>query len=370
MRINTLIFTATASLINGFTTPTTRHFKIKNNSAFLVKARHQHQQPQHNNNNVISTSKQQLQSSSSDDNNEPLSSQLEGNYREPTPQELSVMDDMITKLSQAKPYELPNAVKQAFRVVSSPKFFLRIAQRTDVASSVEEKERLMALATNLVSTLDAVVSTAEDKLEELTSEVQRILQAAAEPVTGEFLVPLSSERVQGMKEVMEQMESSQLSEGFLATVDSWMNKSKEDGIDGMVVILQKVLQLYAGIEISRARQKLLVQVSAAVTGEKVEEVEDILLNQINHASKLLETLLQMDTDLWEEEIVKNIAVNDEEEDSTASTTTCSFSQITKEVQRTMEGVVLGLENGSMAQRVQAEYLRELVVRIEALEKKK
>jgi hypothetical protein len=36
-----------------------------------------------------------------------------------------------------------------------------------------------------------------------------------------------------------------------------------------------------------------------------------------------------------------------------------------EVQRTMESVILGLENGSMGQRVQAEFLRELVTRIEA-----
>ena len=34
-----------------------------------------------------------------------------------------------------------------------------------------------------------------------------------------------------------------------------------------------------------------------------------------------------------------------------------------------ETVVLGLENGSMAQRVQAEYLRELVTRVEAIQAK-
>merc|ERR1712045_632744 len=104
------------------------------------------------------------------------------------------------------------------------------------------------------------------------------------------------------------------SEGFLATIDSWMNKSRQDGLDGMVVILQKVLQLYAGIQISRARQKLLVEVSAAVTGENVNEVEHVLLNNQssdedgnsnsvmnNNASNLLEALLNIDTDLWEEE---------------------------------------------------------------------
>ena len=38
------------------------------------------------------------------------------------------------------------------------------------------------------------------------------------------------------------------------------------------------------------------------------------------------------------------------------------------MQRTIEAVVLGLENGSMAQRVQAEFLKEMVTRIETLEK--
>ena len=37
-----------------------------------------------------------------------------------------------------------------------------------------------------------------------------------------------------------------------------------------------------------------------------------------------------------------------------------------EVQKTMEGGILGMENGSMAHRVQAEYLQELVTRIEAM----
>eukprot|EP00957_Ditylum_brightwellii_P080896 6153765-Ditylum_brightwellii.AAC.1 len=65
------------------------------------------------------------------------------------------MDDMITKLADAKPYELPNAVSRAVRVVSSPRFFLRIAERADMATSDIEKEKLSALAENLVSTLEA-----------------------------------------------------------------------------------------------------------------------------------------------------------------------------------------------------------------------
>lgn len=37
-------------------------------------------------------------------------SRLEGNTREPTAEELAIIDEMITKLADAKPYELPNAV--------------------------------------------------------------------------------------------------------------------------------------------------------------------------------------------------------------------------------------------------------------------
>ena len=42
----------------------------------------------------------------------------------------------------------------------------------------------------------------------------------------------------------------------------------------------------------------------------------------------------------------------------------SQKALTREIQRTMEAVVLGLESGSMAQRVQAEYLKELLTRTE------
>ena len=347
MKHATLILLSSVSFIYGFSTRPI-------NSNFLNKRT-----------TPLSSSLLSLLSSGNNEN----ASRIEGNAREPTAQELSIMDDMITKLSKAKPYELPNAVKQAFRVASSPKFFLRIAQRVDVTDNEEEKQRLQALATNLVSTLDAVVSTAEDKLEEHAADVQRILRAASEP-SGEFLVPLSNERVQGMKQVMEEMQPTQLSEGFLATIDSWMNKSQQDGIDGMVVILQKTLQLYAGIEISRARSNLLVQVSAAVTGEDQSIVEQKLNDDnddANAASQLLETLLSIDTDSWEDQINNNVVVSTDQD--AANTTDCSFSQLTTQVQRTMEGVVLGLENGSLAQRVQAEYLRELMVRIESLEKK-
>ena len=287
---------------------------------------------------------------------------LEGNRREPSAQEISIMDDMITKLSQAKPYELPNAVSKAIRVVSSPRFFMRIAERADMASSAVEKEQLSTLATNLVATLEAVVETAEDKMEDRASLLESIVKAAAEPESGEFLVPLTPERLKAMKSTLLKTESMDLDEGFLSTVDAWMNKSHLDGMDGMVDILRIVLQMYAGTAISRARLELSTNVGAQVSGENTAMAAKVLAEQSalqkTPASLFLEELLDAnDTNMW------NVMITQEFSKEGG----VSSKSLMGEVQQTMEAIVLGLQNGSMAQQVQAEYLRELVSRIEAIE---
>ena len=296
--------------------------------------------------------------SSGDGGGEQRRSRFAGNQREATAREIAIMDDMITKLMNAKPYELPSSVSQAFRVVSSPRFFLRIAERSDMASSDEEKKKLTTLAENLASTVAAVVSTAKDKMDECATIVETIVKAAAEPSTGEFLVPLSADRIAAMQIELKRVDPDALNEGFLSTVDSWMNKSMQDGLDGMVVILQKVLQLYAGTQISRARTQLQTKVAAALTGQSPKEQEETMSSN-GPPAILFEDLLNMDTDKWDVEIRNRVG---EDNDSSR----ISKSALMGEVQRTIEGVVLGLESGSMAQRVQAEYLRELSSRIEAV----
>lgn len=273
-------------------------------------------------------------------------SRIEGNQRQPTQQDKAVMDEMITKLADAKPYDLPNAVRRAFRVISSPQFFLRIAERIDAATDETEKEKLTALASNLVSTLEAVVETTEERLDERAKEVEQVLKAAAEPESGEFLVPLLPEQVLGMRKVLLDLEPSSLDEGFLSTVDAFMMKSHQDGMDGMVEILQTVLQAYSGISISRARDNMKAA-SKASEGES---------STSSGAVALFDKLLETDTKEWDDEIRKGVN-ND----------AVPAQSLINEIQKTMEAVVLGLENGSMAQRVQAEFLRELVKRVEAFQ---
>lgn len=254
------------------------------------------------------------------------------------------MDEMIDKMLNAKPYELPSAVKRAFQVIRSPKFFLRIAFRADEASDEEERQRLQILASNLVTTLEAVVETTTEQLEERAQAVESVVKAAAEPDSGEFLVPLSVERMVAMQTALSNLPESFLDEGFLATVDAWIVKSHQDGMDGMVGILQKVLQMYAGLSISRALRN-----QQRCGGEQVQvpPPDDIKLE--------LEQLLKSDAADWD------ILLCTQPKPAIAN--------VRKIVQRTMETVVLSLETGSMAQQVQAEYLKELLQRVETAEQK-
>lgn len=109
----------------------------------------------------------------------------------------------------------------------------------------------------------------------------------------------------------------------------------------MVEILQKCLQQYSGVSILRARNNQ----SSSENSDK------------SPAAKLFDKLLEMDTDQWDAEIRNGIKATDN----------LTTQSLIAEIQKTMETVVLGLENGSMAQRVQAEFLRELVSRVETVE---
>lgn len=268
------------------------------------------------------------------------------------------MDEMITKLAHAKPYELPNAVRSAFRVVSSPQFFLRIAERTDTVTDPIEKEKLATLASNLIATLEVVVETTEEQLDARSKEVEKVLKAAAERKSGEFLVPLLPEQVEKMRKVVEGLEPSSLDEGFLSTVDAFMNKSHQDGMDGMVEILQKCLQQYSGVSILRARKTQQQQLKSENEDEEKELPSSSSYS--TSASDLFDKLLAIDTDIWDAEIQKGVL---------SSSNDLSSQKLINEIQKTMETVVLGLENGSLAQRVQAEFLRELVTRVESIEEK-
>jgi hypothetical protein len=95
----------------------------------------------------------------------------------------------------------------------------------------------------------------------------------------------------------------------------------------MVVVVQRVLQLWAGRELA-----------AAPTGAASPDPA---------AEALLGSLFVAPEESWAELLAAGAAQG------------ATVAGFTRALQQRMESVVLGLPNGSYAQRVQAEYLKEL-----------
>jgi hypothetical protein len=109
---------------------------------------------------------------------------------------------------------------------------------------------------------------------------------------------------------------------FKVCLASWVRQL----LAGMVVLLQKVLQLYA---------------ARALLQRGSEGDADGLLNEV----------LEMDEEAWSNVI-----------ESRALAGQISELAFMEALQRRMEGTVLNLPSGSYAQRVQAEFLKELEAR--------
>ena len=192
--------------------------------------------------------------------------------------------------------------------------WLRMASRIDNVNTDEEKDAIADVMSKCMKIIEATLKKAEETIDRSSEQLQRIISAAADQTTMEFDVPLKSDALRRMEA---EIKNCTVDEGMLNTTYAWIRKSDEDKMDGMVHILQKFLQVYAAGELNKNKAPL-----------------DELLGCSN-------------TDDWP--VVFQKLVNE------------GYGEVafTKELQQRMEEVVLGLTNGSYAQRVQAEYLKEV-----------
>ncbi|PSC76574.1 hypothetical protein C2E20_0188 [Micractinium conductrix] len=250
-----------------------------------------------------------------------------------TPESLAAvkeLDQLIDELmSKRSAQELAKTVAQNIMSFDQ-RFWLRLATRSDAASEEEDRQQLAALAKVVMQLVDSMVQRTNEQLNESTSLLQQILRAAADPQTGEWELPLPADKLAAMQAVMAANPEA-LDEGLLASCYSWMRKAAEDKMDGMVALLQKVLQLYACHQLGQPQ-------GSGGGGSS--------------SDALLDELLAADEGLWTRLI-------------RANADTISEAAFMEALQRRMEGVVLGLPSGSYAQRVQAEYLKELEERARA-----
>lgn len=120
-----------------------------------------------------------------------------------------------------------------------------------------------------------------------------------------------------------------LDEALLSNAFAYIKKASDDRFDSLVALLQKILQLYA---------------ARALKGPEAEGV-DGFLNELVYAE-------EQD---WEPLLRAKVAAGEVAE--------ASFMEA---LQKKMEATVLGLQSGSYAQRVQAEYLKEVEARAKAV----
>merc|ERR1719506_96663 len=177
---------------------------------------------------------------------------------------------------------------------------------------------------------------------------------------GEFLVPLSEERFSSLQKAgWTKMEAGELGEIALSTVDAWAKTAQDDGLDGMVAILRKVLQLFASrvlpFDAVLAAQQL-AEMMPPDAAEKIDTSGDTpkLHPDYAAAADLYEELLAGDAEAWPR-------LRSERLDGDNAVKKQNVLAI---VQAQIERVVLLQENGSFTQRVSAEFLRELTQQVE------
>lgn len=227
--------------------------------------------------------------------------------------ELAAVDAVIDLLLEAKDEEeLAKTVAENV-LAFDQQMWMRFASRSDGVETAEEKTRLMEAAGKCMKLVEAMVERTESTIEEASSGVQQVVGAAADPASGEFDVPLKADALERMKSALETVA---VDERMLNTIYAWIRKSDENGLDGMVHILQRLLQLYAARELDEKKTPL-------------------------------DTVIRATAEEWTMHFI------DVSKDGYSETA------FVKDLQRRMEGVVLNLPNGSYAQRVQAEYLKEI-----------
>jgi len=209
------------------------------------------------------------------------------------------------------------------------KFWIRVAARSDTATPAD-KAALSSLASAVMGLVDAAVQRTDTQLSSAGAALQRILAAGADEA-GEWHLPLAPDRIASMRGALD-AEASAAGEGaldeeaLLSNAFAWMRKAADDGQDGLVRLLQRALQIYA------ARALGTCAPGAGAGGE-------------DEAALALAAIAEAEEDGWEA-CLRGVA----------GLSAVGFEAA---IRRRMESVVLGLPSGSYAQRVQAEYLKEV-----------
>ncbi|GAY52904.1 hypothetical protein CUMW_145500 [Citrus unshiu] len=226
------------------------------------------------------------------------------------------VDRLIDMLRDANPKELQQLVVENILAFNEG-FWIRLAARTDTCKSEDDKAWFLTwlilifycvpvvdflqfplynngfgifsvllqkdyeeLATSVMNIVDRVVHKTHEKIESATDVLKAILKPVVHEEEEISWPPRDPEALKLMeKEIVQREQEGQLDEGFLAEVNAQLRQSKEDGDKpGLEAMLQKVLQLYASIKLSKK--------SYAKKGNEVLKAEQFLETIIKEKRQL------------------------------------------------------------------------------------
>jgi hypothetical protein len=275
--------------------------------------------------------------------------------------EAAALDELIDVLLSARSQqEMAQLVAQNVLAFDT-KFWLRVATRADAAPDEPSKERLRAVADSVVVLLDAAMKQTETRLSDSARVLQEVLAAAAD-ADGQWYLPLSKAQVAAVRKALDER-SDALDEALLSNAFAWIRKCNEDGLDSMAQLIQKVLQLYAARALSGRGLDAEAEAAAAAAAAAAGPSYLPASGRDQAAARVLEEVIAAEEHEWEA-IIERSATEGTGGAAGASgggvdagpLAEAAFSDA---LQRKMEETVLGLTSGSYAQRVQAEYLKEI-----------
>mmetsp|Transcript_28151 Transcript_28151/g.82732 ORF Transcript_28151/g.82732 Transcript_28151/m.82732 type:complete len:299 (-) Transcript_28151:326-1222(-) len=236
-------------------------------------------------------------------------------------------DDLIRQMRATSTQQLPQLVAANLQSIDT-QFFLRLAELVDATDDRLEKARLSQLADTVAKTIQQALEKTDAVADAKSAQAQELIAMLADD-NGEFVTPVPEEKLAALRERVRQS-LPQLDETFVATVRAFLKKCADDNLDGMVVVLQKVLQVFAA--------EVLVTMTRGLRDD---------LREATHA------LLLADADRWGEVLSERMASGD-----------VSADEIAQVLREEVAQVVLELPSGSLTQSVVAEYLGEAIKRVD------
>lgn len=242
------------------------------------------------------------------------------------------VDELIVEMRSTSTQQLPRLVAENIKMIDAT-FFLRLAELSDATEDRLEKARLSELADTVARTLQSALEKTDEVADSKSQQAQELLAILADEDTGDFFTPVPPEKLDVLRQRVRETLPT-LDETFVATLRSFLNKCVDDGMDGMVGIIQKVLQVFAS--------EVLITMTASGVREELR--------------RPLHEFFSTDPDRWGEVLregqMQEVLPADE------------LSQLLKEE---VAQAVLELPSGSLTQSVAAEYLGEAIKLLDTAE---